>query len=69
MNRKDDLENEFPLLHKRLVASHKPGAVFITSLRERINEVMVPLGCPEMHAEDPPEQALDRIEKFLVARS
>ena len=69
MSKIDDFKNEFPLLYQRLVESNTPKLVFISgTLKERINDIMAPLGYPAVRGGDPLDQTLADIEQFLEAR-
>lgn len=70
MSKQDDFENEYPLLYKRLVDSNTPKLVFISgTLKDRINDIMDPLGYPTVRGGDPLDKTLADIEQFLEARS
>ena len=70
MSRQDDFENEFPLLYQRLVESNTPKLVFLSgTLKERINDILEPLGYPVVRGGDPLDQTLADIERFLEAQS
>ena len=70
MSKQDDFENEYPLLYKRLVDSNTPRLVFVSgTLKERINDIMAPLGYPTVRGGDPLDQTLADIEQFLEAQS
>jgi len=70
MSKIDDFKNEYPLLYQRLAETNTPKLTFIAgTMKDRINEIMEPLGFRRIRGGDLLDQTLADVERFLEAQS